>query len=150
MFASGKRVVGITFLSQFCVTRSQPQPVSPTSYSRINFNIELYDNNSEYDNVTNYRWTPEKAGIYSIGCHVEIKNITDTKIAYADIVKNGSDIIIKDFHHSGGIESLMLEPIGDIKVEEGDYFEVMVYHNDTDERQLGTYDSCLFWAHRIA
>jgi len=65
------------------------QAVSATTYTKIQFNVEEFDTNSNYDNTTNYRFTPTVAGYYQITLGI----YSTTSIAanfYAYIYKNGT------------------------------------------------------------
>jgi hypothetical protein len=53
-------------------------------------NVKEFDTTSNYDNVTNYRYTPNKAGYYLVSTTVGI--LSGTAAVAASIAKNGSVI----------------------------------------------------------
>lgn len=61
--------------------------ISSGVFTKVNFNTELWDTDNCFDNTTNYRFTPTKAGYYQL-------NVTVAgRVAAADIniYKNGSN-----------------------------------------------------------
>mgnify|MGYP000710603502 CR=1 FL=1 len=62
------------------------QTISATTFTKIQFNTEEFDTTSDYDNATNYRFTPSVAGYYSVtvnGCFASVTR------GIVDIYKNG-------------------------------------------------------------
>ena len=78
----------ITDAPAFSALLSADQTVSTATWSKVQCNTEEVDTNSNYDNSTNYRFTPNVAGWYQINGHIcMINNTTDAAIS---IYKNGS------------------------------------------------------------
>lgn len=50
----------------FSAYQSSGQSLSAAVYTKIQFQTEEFDTNSNYDNVTNFRFTPTVAGYYQI------------------------------------------------------------------------------------
>ena len=75
----------------FSATLSGNQTLAFNTLTRLPFNTETYDTNNCYDPTTNYRFTPNVAGYYSINSNVKF-NGTFTRQYYFDvrIFKNGS------------------------------------------------------------
>jgi len=71
----------------FSAYMSAGQALSASTTTKLSFNTESYDTNSNYDNVTNYRFTPTVAGYYQINGGVQFGGITD---GYLIIYKNGA------------------------------------------------------------
>ena len=66
------------------------QNILTSSYTKLQFQIEEFDTNSNYDNATNYRFTPTVAGYYQIYGSA-IFNIAPTTLnGVLLIYKNGS------------------------------------------------------------
>ncbi len=66
------------------------QNISTSSYTKLQFQTEEFDTNSNYDNATNYRFTPTVAGYYQIYGSA-IFNISPTTLnGVLLIYKNGS------------------------------------------------------------
>ena len=66
------------------------QTITINTFTKIQFNVEEFDTNSNYDNVTNYRFTPTVAGYYQVNGQTNATStISITRIIPA-IYKNGS------------------------------------------------------------
>ena len=79
---------GIGYGPAFSAYLSDNQSITTTTFTKIQFNTEEFDTNSNYDNATNYRFTPTVAGYYQVQVSL-IPNSTTSQSAVA-IYKNGS------------------------------------------------------------
>lgn len=82
--------VGATGPAFSAVRGGSTQAISAATYTKIQFNVEEFDTNNNYDNTTNYRFTPTVAGYYQVSLSI----FTTTSVAanfYAYIFKNGSN-----------------------------------------------------------
>ena len=72
--------------------RSSNQTPSNNTLTKVQFNTEILDTDSCYDNSTNHRFTPTKAGKYFVYAQIRIdaESITDLRECRLDIYKNGS------------------------------------------------------------
>ena len=72
--------------------RSSNQTPSNNTLTKIQFNIEVYDTDSDYDNSTNHRFTPSVAGKYFVygSLRGDGESQTDLEFIRLDIYKNGS------------------------------------------------------------
>lgn len=70
------------------------QTITNSTFTKVAFNIEEFDTNSNYDPTTNYRFTPTVAGYYQITANAALGGAT---VGYAQcyIYRNG-------FAHVGG------------------------------------------------
>ena len=77
---------GVHAFSAYLVTN---QSVSNSTWTKIQCNTEEFDTNSNYDNATNYRFTPTVAGYYQVSIRLDVgtSNITAGLVS---IYKNGS------------------------------------------------------------
>lgn len=66
------------------------QAVSGATYTKIQFNLEEFDTNSNYDSTTNYRFTPTVAGYYQITLSI-YSTVSIASNFYAYIYKNGAN-----------------------------------------------------------
>jgi hypothetical protein len=66
------------------------QSITSSTFTKVQCATEEFDTNSNYDNTTNYRFTPTVAGYYQInGC---INFSSSTKVEFlTSIFKNGSE-----------------------------------------------------------
>lgn len=64
--------------------------VTGAGYTKIQFNTEDFDGDSEFDSATNYRFTAASAGYYMVTCRVEINRAGNTVDDNIYLYKNGS------------------------------------------------------------
>jgi hypothetical protein len=72
----------------FSAYPSSNQNISTNTFTKIALQTEEFDTNSNFDNATNYRFTPTVAGYYQINGAVYPN--TTTTLVTAAIYKNGS------------------------------------------------------------
>jgi hypothetical protein len=68
------------------------QNLTQYANTKINLQTETFDTNSNFDNVTNYRFTPTVAGYYQINATVTVTSALSTSGITATINKNGVSI----------------------------------------------------------
>jgi hypothetical protein len=77
----------------FSAYASGSQSLSNLTLTKIQFNNEEFDTNSNYDDATNYRFTPNVAGYYQISMTAGVattgSSVANTQLA-CNIYKNGS------------------------------------------------------------
>lgn len=56
---------------KFCVYRSSAQNTGNNAFSKVQFNTETFDTNSNYDNATNYRYTIPVTGFYYFNANAQ-------------------------------------------------------------------------------
>jgi hypothetical protein len=66
------------------------QTISGNTYVKLAANTEEFDTNSNYDNATNYRFTPSIAGYYQINGCINMFCSSGPNDAYITIYKNGT------------------------------------------------------------
>lgn len=64
--------------------------ISAATWTKVPLDIELWDTNSNYDNTTNYRFTPTVAGYYQLNCSMGPYGSGEPSRAIIAIYKNGS------------------------------------------------------------
>ena len=70
------------------------QSVSVATFTKVALNVENFDTNSNYDNSTNYRFTPTVAGYYQINACVLVQQSSGTgTIALCQVRKNNTTVI---------------------------------------------------------
>ncbi|MDN3273398.1 hypothetical protein QWJ07_04025 [Frankia sp. RB7] len=80
-------------LPYFKATRATAQNINATSPVKLTCNTEVYDPQNLYDNATNYRFTPNKPGLYLVGVYVTCSQIPSACTSMnARVFKNGSQI----------------------------------------------------------
>lgn len=75
----------------FSVRNNASQTLNNNTYYKVAFQVEEFDTNSNFDNTTNYRFTPTVAGYYQINAQVKIENNSAAGTMLCTIYKNGSD-----------------------------------------------------------
>jgi hypothetical protein len=73
----------------FSAYRNSTQSITSSAFTKIQCNTEEFDTNSNYDNATNYRFTPTVAGYYQINGEVSGAGTTFTRLIVM-IYKNGA------------------------------------------------------------
>ena len=92
---SGDTVSGpFTNVPAFHATKSSSTNISSGTDTKIDFDTELFDTDSKYDNSTNYRFTPTVAGKYLVYGQVNASNSNGEEYQYGAILlyKNGSEL----------------------------------------------------------
>lgn len=93
---------GGTNTPAFLATLSADQSISDNTLTKVQFNTEVFDTNSNYDNATNYRFTPTIAGKYFVYATVYIESNLNTNYnrGYALIQKNGTTTLVQNMQDS--------------------------------------------------
>lgn len=76
----------------FSAYASTDQTPSANTWTKVNYNTEIFDTNNNYDPTTNYRFTPTVAGYYQINANVSFSG-SATGYAQMGIYKNGNFIV---------------------------------------------------------
>lgn len=122
----------------FFAYRSSSQSISGGTYTRINFQAEVFDIGSCYDSATNYRFTPNVAGYYWLGSTIAVGAPNNRYTAY--LYKNGSvymsgiDMIGNGTNSQGCGFSGIVYANGTT-----DYFEIYIQGNNSATVDGGTY-----------
>ena len=79
----------------FSASLSGNQTVNTGTTTKLTFNTEQFDTNSNYDNATNYRFTPTVAGYYQINVALDL---ADVGVGVQDVLlrlyKNGAQYLV--------------------------------------------------------
>ena len=123
----------------FMVYLSADQTLSDNTYAKIQFDTEVFDTDSAYDNSTNYRFTVPSgaAGKYSITYHLLLYDASGKLLGCRNaLYKNGSVLqegireldagLSNPFYNDTGVATTLV----DLSV--GDYLEVYGRGNTTD------------------
>jgi hypothetical protein len=70
---------------------STAQSITSSTMTKVQFQTEEWDTTSAYDNATNYRYTPQKAGYYQVSTGLTFGGTSITRVILT-IRKNGSEI----------------------------------------------------------
>jgi len=136
-----------TFLAKL----SADQTLSNATYTKANFNTEVFDPQSTYDNSTNYRFTPGVAGKYFIYGQADLEG-SDITANWIIIKKNGSNLW--GSHHDASGHTYTTQYIGVTDIASAtDYYEIFVYLDTSGTPKLkadfGGSDVSFFGAYKI-
>jgi len=74
----------------FSAYRNLNQSISSSTWTKVQFDTEEFDTNSNYDNATNFRFTPTVAGYYQVIVNLSVAPSGNINSSMAAIYKNGS------------------------------------------------------------
>ncbi len=135
--------VGGTNTPAFSVTRTSGQTLTTATTTKIQGNIELLDSNSNYDNATNYRFTPTTSGFYQFNLCCQPSR-TDSNVLEGltiSIYKNGSVALQNAFGIDASDQNVFGYSINGILEANGttDYFEAYInFSVTTGTPSIGT------------
>jgi hypothetical protein len=109
------------------------QSFSANTWTKVQCQTEEWDTNSNYDNATNYRFTPTVAGYYQ--CSASWSNDTSSTYNYLSIYKNGASSRLAIFNGSGGVGATISATI--YLNGSTDYIEMYIFSN-TGNIQAGS------------
>ena len=118
--------------------RTVAQNIPDATFTKVQFNIEDYDNLNEYDHVTNHRFTATKAGVYLVCSAVQMVILEDASRIVLSVYKNGSeyarclDYVIGA---SGYVAPIASVPV---KMAANDYVEIFIYQNSAGAKNTYT------------
>ena len=77
----------------FSAYASAAQSIADNTSTKLAFNVEIFDTNSNYDTGT-YRFTPTVAGYYQFNAHVQSGGSSTTEVWFCNIEQNGTAVLI--------------------------------------------------------
>jgi len=106
------------------------QTITTSTATKVRFDSEEWDTNTDYDPTTNYRFTPTVAGKYSIAANVFYSSGTTGPIIY--IYKNGAQERAAYSGHNQDIGiAALIEMNGST-----DYVEIYIWHTTGSDRSI--------------
>ena len=120
-------LVGGNNTPSFEAYRSSSQTISNNTTTKIQYDTEVFDTDSAYDNSTNYRFTPQTAGKYFIFASVQSGETGDFEDYGIQIYKNGSTYAQTRIKHHYG-DNVNCQVIIDMNGS-SDYVEAFIYQN---------------------
>ena len=105
------------------------QTITSSTFTKVQINTEEFDTNSNYDNATNYRFTPTVSGYYQVNGAVRYDASTTPTRCILSIYKNGAEFKRGNDLGNNSTESIV---------------STLVYFNgSTDYIELWTYISAV-------
>lgn len=113
---------------KFRAYRAAAQNTSSGAFAKVSFDTETYDTNSNYDNVTNFRYTAPVAGWYQFNASIQLSSSSSSGVI--SLYKNGSEISRGD-RAKGNADLLGLGVSDIIQLSATNYVEVFVFCSST-------------------
>ena len=116
----------------FRVYRNSDQTgISDASFTKVQFDTVAYDARNEYDESTNYRYSPTIPGVYSFFAAVRVGNSVNTHQCFVALYKNGSKILQTNIRIASSDDLVSsIVPLAVHDTTDGDdYYEIFVYLN---------------------
>lgn len=127
--ATGGVIQGANAAPAFSAYLLSTQTITSSTWTKVQCGTEEFDTNGNYDNVTNYRFTPTVAGYYQFNGRISNGPSTSPSGAYVSIYKNGAAA------KYGGSQALTSP-----QYDEGVNASVLIYMNgSTDYVELYAY-----------
>jgi hypothetical protein len=118
------------FNSRVAVHMSADQTVVNGVFGKVQFNIEDFDGNNEYDPTTNYRFTAQNAGYYLIGYRIQVSFASaPNNPVTLHIFKNDSSIQGKTNYINYTLVSLDILAL--VSLASNDYIEAYIFNGTT-------------------
>lgn len=116
---------------KFFAYRNAVQAIGTAAWTKMQFNTELFDTNANYDNATNYRFTPTVAGYYQLSTHVRLDYTTTGTFTHGlRITKNGLESLRVIHYPVNGYKDGTMVVTGVLYFNgSSDYCEVEIYQN---------------------
>lgn len=112
------------------ISRGSNQSITTATFTKVQLNSETYDTEGDFDSTTNYRWTPLTAGKYLVTAGIYYASMSDAKLVYCSIYKNGSVIASRAYHTGSATDiTATCTTIVDMNGST-DYIELYCYHNN--------------------
>lgn len=133
--ASGKNLV--TTAPAFSAYVSSNQTIATSTFTIMPLDTVNFDTTSDFDNVTNYRYTPSVEGYYLVKCTGTIQNHADGTITLVTIDKNGAEVQRGTQSATGSINASISIATALVYMNgTTDYLSFDVYHNHGSSRNL--------------
>lgn len=84
---NGTILPALSVAPAFTVYRSGNQNITQNTYTKVQFNVETFDTNNNFDSTTNYRFTPTVAGYYQLNGQIQFN--TPATLLVIALYKNG-------------------------------------------------------------
>jgi hypothetical protein len=136
----------------FQATLSSQQNVSDATATKANCNTEDFDTDNAYDNVTNYRFTPQVAGKYFVYGQIATNN-TSVYLQHTKSIirKNGSDLKVQQVFGNGNFIFANSIPVVAIATMNGttDYLEIFGFCDSASGQNIFSATDTYFGAYRL-
>jgi hypothetical protein len=127
----------------FSAYANASQTPAASTWTKVQYNAEVFDTDNWYDAATNHRFTPLTAGKYRLNAQVHgAAAINDGKDVALAVYKNGAIHALIDNKRLAALASQQPGVIGGEVIVEAngssDYFEIFFQHTDTVARAINS------------
>lgn len=138
--------------ARFSAYLSSGQSINDATVTLMQFDTESYDPLGDYDNTTNYRYTPSIEGYYLVLTAVGLTSFADQDYMAVNIRKNGSNISTNYNTLSWASTTALFTQTHRIVYCNGttDYLDVTCFHNSGASKTTSSGTVVFFEARRIA
>ena len=128
----------------FSVHKNGTAQTNITGYDKVTWSTEEFDTNSNFDNSTNYRFTPTVGGKYNLSATIEFSSAVDADNIYIGLYKNGT--IYKEVTKNtiNTVEAVSLNAVVDANGTT-DYFEIYAKNDQRDTSSISGASESTFW-----
>jgi len=107
---------------------SADQSYSAGTDTKVQFNTKVFDPNSQYDNITNYRYTVSSGydGQHVVHAQVQVAGHSSANMMALFIEKNGSIVHRKLYSYAAESYGFALDITAVLDLVAGDYIEIFV------------------------
>ncbi|MBA7687832.1 hypothetical protein ES703_96305 [subsurface metagenome] len=127
------------------VRLTSDQTIATAAWTKIAFSNEQYDEQGEFDAVTNYRFTANKAGYYLSCLGAILIDMIAAKRIGLSIYKNGVHYALGGMLHGSHTCDMMTSFASIIPLAATDYIEAYLYHDTGANKTLSADLSHTFW-----
>ena len=114
----------------FSAYLSANQSIATSTYTKLEIDTVDFDTSSDYDNTTDYRFTPSVAGYYQVTALASTSGLANATVHFINIYKNGS-IFARGSRFANGATAGTQSVATKLIYMNGttDYLEFYVFHN---------------------
>ena len=117
----------------FMACKTADQDISDNSATKIQFDGEMLDSGTVYDNSSNYRFTPGVTGIYVISLNVWVYDAqTSLGDAFLYIYKNGSSLTDTRQQMTSDFPEFHMTTLAIVSLDDDDYIEAYMKVDTSD------------------
>ena len=118
-------------------SKSNTQSIPDATQTKVEWNVTDYDSHSGLDLVTNYRYTVQSAGKYSVNSIVEV-DTSGTGQRALTLYKNGSAYAeLGQQPVASAVTTTRVGGLTELNLVSGDYLEVFIFQNSTGALNIG-------------
>jgi len=133
----------------FMVRIGSSQNITTATWTKIDFDTEVYDTDSKFD-TSNNKFTPGVVGKYKFELQVTLDDLDDGKNIFLKIYKNGSAEGTSGTRvRAAGTEKTTSWCIWSDTASATDYYEAYVYHDIGSTEELRSDYSTIWMGYRL-